>query len=173
MPDSVPSTSAETEPTQTRPTGKPSSWRSAEQVDRTDRGWEQDDSEPWMPRSTVEPDKQSTQAAIQADTPSPAVEPIYLRSESKPRQSKSGDEPSAKAVDTDEAVVDGITRSVMDLFERSIRASVLAAVRELAPHMVITFPEARDSQEVHTARTESAPREADVVEDKALRTPAT
>ena len=96
---------------------------------------------------------------------------MYLRGRAKAVPPDRG-EPQAQTVDADHALLDGISRSVMSLFESSIRASVIAAVRALAPHMVITFPEAREPN-VHTATAQGAPTGVTAVDDEVVDTPHT
>ena len=167
--ETSPPTPIEAQPTHAPgPDGRPA--RPGQQSNHTVRRWQQHAPGLREPRPATQ-ELPSAQAEVQADAPSPQVEPIYLRGTANAVHPKSR-EPLAKAVDPDEALVDGISRSVMALFEHSIRTSVIAAVRALAPHMVITFP-STPNPDGHAATAQVARPVVKAVDEEAVDTPRT
>ncbi|MEK6976231.1 MAG: hypothetical protein AABY18_07805 [Candidatus Thermoplasmatota archaeon] len=79
-----------------------------------------------------------------ADAPSPEVAAIYLR----PGKA------AAVQPASDETLVDSITRIVSEMLQQHLHESVTAAVRALAPRLVISLPdkaEPLDGPETPTA----------------------
>lgn len=124
-----------------------------EQGGHTVQDWEQPTPTPFVKgdsssRSTPPPPEQvaSKTATVLGDEPSPVVEPIYLRSVAAPPLAKVDAPVHGKSEPLSptgtETLVDAITNTVSGLMEQSLRESVLAAVRALAPRMIITFPAA-------------------------------
>ena len=86
--------------------------------------------------------------ASMASQPEPEVVAVYLRPQNLPRpqvaepvaRATLGDEDVQRPPAGPETLADVITRTVTGLLERSLHESVTAAVRALAPRMVISFP---------------------------------
>lgn len=84
---------------------------------------------PPPPQVPPAPDLLAPAGAVSADAPSLKVAAIYLR----PHNGVHHPGP-------DETLVDSITRIVTGMLEQHIRESVTAAVRALAPRLLISFP---------------------------------
>lgn len=72
-------------------------------------------------------------ASLEVDVPSPPVTAVYLRPTQAPALATQG--PPAN-----ETLIDAITRIVSGMLERDLRDSVTAAVRALAPRLVVSLP---------------------------------
>lgn len=88
-----------------------------------------------MPDPTDAPSPSASQAP-DLDAPSPQVEPQFLR----PRRAPAGPAPMrAPAQDVDATLVEAITRIVSGMLHKHISESVTAAVRALAPRLVVSL----------------------------------
>lgn len=164
---SVPPTTDDAPPTDATPAAKGRMRPPGEQGGHTVQDWEQPTPKPFVKgdsssRSTPPPPEQTEgQATALGDEPSPVVEPIYLRSVPAAPLAKADAPVQGKSEHSSlagtETLVDVITSTVSGLLQQSLRESVLAAVRALAPRMIITFPAPIEEPREATASSSRPP----------------